>query len=107
MTAPFYRRPPVRRSVIMWKFFRRAASPASRVASAPGVPKPRDRARAPGPFGSSRLQVEQLEDRLSPGGLFGSPLDFSLEAGPFWQGPEGLAASRDTLSPQSNVSTSA
>src|SRR6266545_607165 len=80
MTAPFYRRPPVRRSAIMWNFFRRMASPAKRPTTS------RDRARPLSPPG--RLQVERLEGRFSPGGLFGSALDLSLEAAAlFWQGP--------------------
>src|SRR5262245_53192187 len=103
MTAPFYRRPPVRRSAIMWKFFRRAANLASRVASAPGAPTSCDRARPPGLSPPGRLQVERLEDRFAPGGLLSAGLDPSLEAAAlFWQGPEGLTASQRTLYPGSD-----
>src|SRR5262249_30049807 len=100
MTAPFYRRPPVRRSAIMWKFLRRLARPAK------GPPTPRESALVPYPSPSARLQVEALEDRFSPGGLLGSPLDLSLEASAlFWQGPEGVAASRSTLHPGADNSS--
>src|SRR3954447_15787730 len=102
MTAPFCGRPPVRRSVSMWKFFRRSARPAK------GPPAPRDRARSPCPFGPGRLGVERLEDRLAPGGLFGSALNPSLESvALFWQGPEGLAASQRTLHTGSDGSAAA
>jgi len=84
----------------MWKFLRRLARPAK------GPPPPRERARVPYPSSSARLQVEALEDRFSPGGLLGSPLDLSLEASAlFWQGPEGVAASRSTLHPGADNSS--
>jgi hypothetical protein len=84
----------------MWKFFRRAARPAK------GPPTPRGGARPPSR--PARLQVEALEGRLSPGGLFGSALDLSLEeAALFWQGPEGLAASQGTPQPGPDASTAA
>jgi len=84
----------------MWKFFRRAASPVKR------PPTSRARARPLAPPG--RLQVERLEDRFSPGGLFGSPLDLSLEAAAlFWQGPEGLTVSQGPLHSVSDAWTAA
>jgi hypothetical protein len=52
--------------------------------------------------------VERLEDRLAPGGLFGSALDSSLESiALYWQGSEGLAASQRPLDSGSNGSAAA
>ncbi len=86
----------------MWNFFRGMASPAKR------PPTSRDRARPPCLSPPGRLQVERLESRFSPGGLFGSGLDLSLEAAAlFWQGPEGLATSQGPLHPGSDALTAA
>jgi hypothetical protein len=86
----------------MWNFFRRVARLTKR------PPGRRDRGRASWPWPPGRLQVERLEDRLSPGGLFGSALDASVEQlALFWQGPEGLAASQRPQDAGSNDSTAA
>src|SRR5262249_28499221 len=70
-----------------------------------GPPTPSAGARAPSR--PVRLQVEALEGRFSPGGLFGSALDAPLEeAALFWQGPEGLAASQGASQPGADARSS-